>query len=232
MPKLLGGLTRVAADVLFPPQCALCSAGGTLLCDTCADALPRAEGQRCERCFAVLQVRTTCRGCMSDPPRFLQVRSAFSLRESARNLVHMLKYENLSSLGEPMGTLLAVQSEDDDESEVIVPVPLHRSRERERSYNQAELIARAFARLCERTLDAQAVRRIKATEPLASGTTREERRAIVAGAFAARPDRVEGRRVLLIDDVVTTGATLDSCAAALLDAGAAEVRCLTWARAD
>jgi predicted amidophosphoribosyltransferase len=76
------------------------------------------------------------------------------------------------------------------------------------------------------------MRRTRDTEPLAKTMRREERRAIVAGAFAARPDRVDGRRVLLVDDVVTTGATLDACARALLDAGAVEVRCLTWARAD
>jgi ComF family protein len=109
---------------------------------------------------------------------------------------------------------------------------LHPGRERARGYNQAAELAKQLAANAGVALDARAVRRARNTEPLAKTMHRAERQAIVEGAFAARRERVEGRRVLLVDDVVTTGATLNACARALLDAGAAGVRCVTWARAD
>jgi len=144
--------------------------------------------------------------------------------------VHQLKYEGLSALGEPMGALMAERLE--VACDLVVPVPLHRGRMRARGYNQAALLGRQIARSAGLRFDAEAARRTRATKPLAKTMHRDERRAIVAGAFAARPERVEGRRVLLVDDVATTGATLDACASALLDAGAADVRCVTFARAD
>jgi ComF family protein len=119
-----------------------------------------------------------------------------------------------------------------DAADLIVPVPLHPRRERSRGYNQAHELAKRLGHSAGIDVAVRAMRRTRDTEPLAKTMRREERRAIVEGAFAARPDRVDRRRVLLVDDVVTTGATLDACARALLEAGAAEVRCLTWARAD
>jgi ComF family protein len=116
--------------------------------------------------------------------------------------------------------------------DAVVPVPLHRGRERSRGYNQAAALAKHLAQRMDIAYEGGASRRIRPTAPLARTMHRDERRAIVAGAFTARHERVEGRGILLVDDVATTGATLDSCAAALLDAGARSVSCITWARAD
>jgi ComF family protein len=149
----------------------------------------------------------------------------------ARRLAHELKYEGLTSLAEPMAQLMAGAGTL-DAVDLVVPVPLYSRRERSRGYNQAHELAKRLGDSAGIAVDPRAMRRTRDTEPLAKTMRREERRAIVEGAFAARPDRVEGRRVLLVDDVVTTGATLDACARALLDAGAVHVRCLTWARAD
>jgi ComF family protein len=175
--------------------------------------------------------KNRCSHCVARPPRFTSLRSAFIMDEGARRLAHELKYEGMTALAAPMAALMADQLEA-ARVDVVVPVPLYPTRERARGYNQAAQVAGHLAACIDAPFDAHAARRVRNTEPLAKTMHREERRAIVAGAFAARPDRVEGRRVLLIDDVVTTGATLDSCAAALLDAGATDVRCLTWARAD
>jgi ComF family protein len=231
MVKIVEGLTRVAADLLFPPQCALCGAGGTLLCDGCSGALPLADGDRCDVCWMPVRRNALCAHCLADPPGFATLRAAFVMEEGARRLAHELKYEGMTSLAEPMARLMAAPFGDAG-SDLIVPVPLYPSRERSRGYNQAAELARHLAPLAGVVFDPRAVRRVRNTEPLAKTMHREERRAIVAGAFAARHERVDRRCVLLVDDVVTTGATLDACAGALLDAGAAEVRCVTWARAD
>lgn len=153
------------------------------------------------------------------------------MEEGARHLTHELKYNGMTALAEPMARLM-LERLSLDGAGVVVPVPLHRGRERSRGYNQASVLATHLARALGAPCAPRAVRRVRATAPLAKTMRREERRAIVAGAFAAFRERVEDRDVLLVDDVVTTGATLDSCAGALVAAGARSVRCATWARAD
>jgi ComF family protein len=229
--NVLSGISKIAADLLFPPSCALCDAGGALLCDACADALPRADGHRCERCWMPIGRDAICQHCIETPPAFTSIRAAFAMEDGARRLAHELKYDGLTSLAEPMARLMhaAVAIADVD---IVVAVPLHRGRERSRGFNQSHELARHLAELAGLPCEGHAMRRTRDTEPLAKTMHREERRAIVEGAFAARAERVDGRRMLLVDDVVTTGATLDACARALLEAGAAEVRCVTWARAD
>jgi ComF family protein len=231
MPNVFNVATRIAADLLFPPQCALCDAGGTLLCDACADALPLADGARCERCWMPVRGGALCQHCVDDPPAFTSIRAPFVMEGGARRLAHELKYDGLTALAEPMARLMALDVAATP-VDVVVPVPLYPSRLRSRGYNQAAELARHMARAASLPCDPQALRRARNTAALAKTMHRDERRAIVAGAFGARPQRVDGRRVLLVDDVVTTGATLDACASALLDAGAASVCCVTWARAD
>jgi ComF family protein len=114
--------------------------------------------------------------------------------------------------------------------DVIVPVPLHPRRLRERGYNQATLLAQVLGRRMERPVRAKAVERVRNTRSQMR-LDAAERRSNVAGAFRSLDDRVSGRRILLIDDVCTTGATLDACAKALQEAGATWVHALTLARA-
>jgi ComF family protein len=231
MPNVLSRATRLATDLLFPPRCGLCGEDGSLLCDRCIDGLPPADGERCERCWMPVRHDALCAHCVHAPPAFASLRAAFVMDAGARRLAHELKYEGLTSLAEPMGQAmfdrLARPSAD-----LVVPLPLHRSRERARGYNQAALLAREIARLAGLPLDAGAARRVRATAPLVKTMHREERLAIVRGAFTAKRDAVEGRAILLVDDVVTTGATLDACSEALIAAGAIQVNCMTWARAD
>ncbi len=227
MAKVLEAVSRIAVDLLFPAQCVLCGRGGSLLCEPCADALPRAGGNRCGRCWRP-SGRAICGDCLAEPPAFESVRAAFVMDGEARRLVHQLKYQGQSALGEPMARLMCELPEAD----LVVPVPLHRGRQRSRGYNQAAEVAKHIARGAGLAYDDRAARRVRATAPLARSQGRDERRRIVQGAFAGARERVEGRRILLVDDVVTTGATLDACSRALLDAGANVVRCVTFARAD
>jgi ComF family protein len=230
MSSVLERASRLALDLLFPPQCALCRTGGELLCAFCAATLPLAGGPRCDRCWDDIQSGSMCPQCLASQLAFTSVRAPFTHDAGARQLVHLLKYENLTSLAEPMARLM-VGACHPTRIDLVVPVPLHRGRERSRGYNQAVLLARHLARDMRVEIDPRASRRVRATKPLAHSMSRDERRDIVRGAFSARRERTEGRRILLIDDVVTTGATLNACATALLEVGALEVHALAFVRA-
>jgi ComF family protein len=227
--SLLNRAARAALDLLYPPQCALCGRAGALLCEDCAALLTPAAGMRCRHCWMPGPAR--CRHCASEPPAFEALRAAYVMEGGARRLAHELKYEGMTALAEPMA-LLMDQALDARDFDVVVPVPLHARRERSRGYNQAALLAQALASLRESTYDRVAARRTRDTLPLAKTMHRDERRRIMRGAFQAIPERVDRRRVLLVDDIATTGATLDECARAMLAAGAASVTCAVWARAD
>jgi len=150
-----------------------------------------------------------------------------------REAVHALKYNHLSALARPMGELMAEYVKTEKlPVDLAVPVPLFGRRQRLRGYNQSALLARELARLDGLSLAGRGLSRRRDTPPQARSVDAEARRRNVAGAFAADGHRVEGRRVLLVDDVMTTGATLDSCARALLQGGAASVWALTFARED
>jgi ComF family protein len=231
MLEIVSKATRLAADLLVPAQCALCGRMGEMLCEACADELPRAVEPRCHRCWLPVRYPKLCGHCAERRPAFSELRAAFVMDDGARRLAHELKYEGMTALAEPMARRML------DEitvggADLIVPVPLHRSRQRARGYNQAAMLAREIGKLTSIEADERAVRRVRDTVPLVKTMHRDERLAIMRGAFEAGRERVEGRRILLLDDVATTGATLDSCARALREAGARDVRALTWARAD
>jgi ComF family protein len=148
-----------------------------------------------------------------------------------RKLIHEFKYSGVTPLAGKLGPLLSGALPREQKFDVIVPMPLHWRKRLERGFNQSELLAKF---LSERTGIPVAVglRRRKSTAPQA-GLTRAQRRTNVAGAFEVdQRDRIDGRHVLLIDDVLTTGATASACAAVLKRAGARRVTVLTLARAD
>jgi ComF family protein len=230
MPGVLERASRVALDLLFPPQCAICRAGGSVLCEYCIATLPLADAPRCVRCWDGVKHGSLCVRCATAPTAFESVRAPYAHEDGARELVHELKYGNLTSLAEPMAREMAPMAAA-FAPDVMVPVPLHGGRERSRGYNQSALLAKAIGRETGIAVDAKAARRVRATKPLVQAMSPEERAAIVDGAFRAEGARVGGRRVLLVDDVVTTGATLGACARAVLDAGATSVVAVTFVRA-
>jgi ComF family protein len=148
-----------------------------------------------------------------------------------RALIHLFKYRRVRTLAAPLGKLLARALPLDQAFDVIVPLPLHWRKRWQRGFNQAELLAREISRRTNTPVE-NALRRVHNTAAQA-GLTSSKRRLNVSGAFQAkRPAVIDGRRVLLIDDVMTTGATAASCARALRRAGARQVTLLTLARAD
>ncbi len=229
----MGRFGQAALELLFPSRCLGCERGGTFLCDTCVESLPRADAPRCSRCWSPQPSVSLCPECYAAPPPFDGLRSAFVYRGVARSLVRGLKYRGMTSLAQPMASLLAEVALDFDlESDIIVPVPLSGLRHRTRGYNQASELAKHLGRELDVPMRPRALERSRHTPPQARTADAMERRRNVRGAFRSEDPAVEGNRVLLVDDVTTTGATLAACAEALQRGGADSVWCLTFARED
>ncbi|MGH9542305.1 MAG: ComF family protein [Terriglobales bacterium] len=172
-----------------------------------------------------------CLECRFDPPEYDSAYCAAHYRRVPRALVHLLKYERVRTVAPWMAAALDTAKLPVSGVDLVVPVPLGPGRGRRRGFNQSEAIARHLARRRGWRLAARALARRRETLPQA-GLSAEERKENVRGAFRARAELVAGRRVLLVDDVLTTGATARACAVALKSAGARAVRVAAFARAD
>jgi ComF family protein len=219
---------RFVLDVLYPPSCALCKTAGAFLCDRCEASLPCAGGERCERCWLPLQ-QPHCERAFA----FTALRSCYRYGGDVRKLIYGLKFSRRSSLAEPLGERLgALIQEHDLDADGLVPVPLPRARRHERGYNQAAELAKAAGRsIALPVLDV--LERVNTPSTQARAATAEQRWRNVQGIFGLkRGANVGGRNLLLVDDIATTGATLDACARVLLTSGAASVVAVTVARED
>jgi ComF family protein len=225
-------LGRAALDLLYPPRCAVCGRHGDFLCAACYDGLPLADGPRCDACWLPASWGD-CRACAQHEPAFTALRSAFRYVDDVRTLVHAFKYGGQSSLAPSLAApMLDAYVSGGLHAEVIVAVPMTGLRQRRRGYNQAALLARQLSRALDLPYS-DALRRRGFAGQQARSSGADERRRNVAGVFSvAKPQAIEYQRVLLVDDIATTGATLDACARSLLDAGARDVVALTLARED
>jgi ComF family protein len=202
-----------------------------------ASVTPLAAASQCVQCgvpfenAAPLHGTGLCGLCRRGATKLDWCRGYGAYEGTLRHLIHLLKYGGLEPLARPLGARLAGVLAAAGRVDVIVPVPLHRSRRHSRGFNQVELLAAELSRVSGVPCDAGVVRRDRATETQ-TGLTHRERRLNVQGAFRVRkPQAVAGRHVALIDDVITTGATVAACARALKEAGAARVVVLALARA-
>jgi ComF family protein len=172
-----------------------------------------------------------CGLCRLGLNRFDAAYSFGAYQDTLRKLIHLFKYGRIRPLARPLGALLGASIPSGETFDAIVPMPLHWWRRWRRGFNQSELLAQEIARRCGVAV-VEAVRRKRPTAPQA-GLSNSGRRENVAGAFEVRrPERVRGLRVALVDDVLTTGATANACAAALKRAGAKRVTLLVLARVD
>lgn len=222
----LGRLREQAIDTVYPPRCAGCGRRGWWVCNEC---LPRAQALArpwCDRCGAPVNAEDGCAGLH---PALRVVRSAVWYEGWPRKAITQFKYEGESARARHLAELLVPMVDDFPADAMLTPVPLHRRRERDRGYNQAAFLAEALARPTGRHTS-QVLARAEETRQQV-GLAAEQRRANVLGAFAIREGAdARGRSFVLIDDVMTTGATLGECAAVLDRAGAAFVGALTVAR--
>ncbi len=231
---------RMALDVALPPLCPACrepvgQAAG--LCASCWSKLSPIERPYCER-LGIPFVYDPGPGILSmqaiaDPPAYRKARAAVRYDDVARALVLALKYGDRLDLAPTMGRWMGRAGRELlAETDLIVPVPLHWRRLWARRFNQSALLAKAIGEMAGIAVAHEALRRTKAT-PQQVGLSKPERALNVQGAFGVRPDGkadIAGRRMLLVDDVLTSGATVDACARALLRAGAAQVDVVVFAR--
>ncbi len=230
---MVGRLGHAVLEFVFPSRCVGCARSGSFLCDACVDELPRADSPRCWRCWRPQNRFELCPECHAAPPPFESLRSAFVYEGTVRQLVRGLKYRGMTALAEPMAGLLAEAAlEFDMETDLIVPVPLSGLRHRTRGYNQASELAKHLGRELDAPIRPRALERVRHTPPQARTADAAQRRRNVQGAFRSEDPAVEGNRILLVDDVTTTGATLAACADALNRVGAQSVSCLTFATED
>ncbi len=243
---LTSTLYDAALALVYPQACAVC--GGSVesrhdgvACETCwkTTRLFSDEDTLCWKCGAFTRAHASedrkksirCGQC--DEDSFTAARACGFYEGALRASVLELKRQPHVTVRLEHLMLAAFQREPMNSADLIIPVPLHPNRERERGFNQAALLARELARLSKLPLDEHSVVRRVQTGRHRAGMDSRARRESVAAAFAVRhPDAIAAKRVLLIDDVFTTGATVSACAAALKDAGAEKVFVLTMARAS
>jgi ComF family protein len=217
-------------DLLFPPICAGCRTAGSVWCVACRAAVQPVEPPWCEKCGEPNTPTGLCSKCCAQPLRIEQIRSVALFLGPLRQGIHRFKYERWASLADPFGTLLAdFWRMNHLTADWLIPVPLHPSRERDRGYNQSNLLAQRLAAQVSVPVSARGLRRTRVTA-VQMELNAAQRKENVSGAFACVDERVRGTRVMIIDDVCTTGATLDACAEALLKTGAKSVMGLTLAR--
>jgi ComF family protein len=230
-PHALARACTAALMALFPARCLGCGRRGAAFCSACWADLPRLRPPLCPRCSRPERSGTRCRDCQRAGPALTAVRAACVYGGPVGLAVRRLKYSQERHLVEPLAALLQESLESRPIAvDALVPVPLDAARGRDRGYNQATLLAAPVASALGVALAPGWLRRTRATRPQV-GLSGRERRANVRGAFACpEPAAVAERRVLLVDDVMTTGATLEACAEALVAAGAAGVWGLVVAR--
>jgi ComF family protein len=229
LPRL-SRIKGMALDLLFPRWCVGCGREGDFICPSCLKSLPRIMPPLCPRCGLPQSNADLCPGCRGGQAEIDGIRAPFRFDGVVRRAVHQLKYQNLRALAGLLAQLLSEYLLTNPlPGEVLVPVPLHPQRLRERGYNQSRLLAGELGKLAGLPVVDDCLVRERHSLPQARTASVAERRGNVAGAFACRY-RLEGGPVILIDDVATTGATLDACARALKEAGAASVWGLVLAR--
>lgn len=236
-------LFRAFLDILFPPLCHVCRtyAPGDEeihLCTDCREKVELIRSPLCPVCgvpFATEDgIYHPCGPCLTDCPPFARARSAVRFEGPMQELIHRFKYGKKIHLARILGLLTARALADfagDAASDCIVPVPLHRTRLRERGFNQSQLLGHMLAKRWSIPLSIHNLRRVRWTEPQV-GLSAFERARNVRGAFAvANPALFRDKRLLLVDDVYTTGSTVEECARTLMRAGTHEVCVITVARA-
>lgn len=237
LSTLLTKTGQTLSDLLFPPKCVHCKADDSWLCQTCLSKISFITATVCQRCGTPPPVNHStpqpCEQCKNNPLHYIDgIRVAsFFENNPIRSAIHYLKYRDHKAIAAALGQILVdTYRRYHLSTDVIVPVPLHSSRVKERGYNQSELLTQQLGNLLGLPVNTTTLWRTRKTKSqMKLGAA--ERHKNVANAFACTDNQLANRRVLLVDDVCTTGSTLDACAAALKMSGVDSVWGLTLAKA-
>lgn len=234
----MGKAKDLFLDALFPNNIACLVCNKELnknthfsLCDACMQKLPRNNGKVCAKCGEQITSRSKyCLRCKGSKPKFDRCWSPLLYEGDVVKLIRNFKYHNQQYFAETLGNFLVEEYVLQGlECDFIVPVPLHKERKKQRGFNQAQLLAKQMNAMLGLPVVTEVLKRVKNTQTQTE-LTKQEREANVKKAFAVQNKQVlAGRTVLLVDDVYTTGSTLNECASELLHAGASKVFCLTLA---
>ncbi|HEY6815889.1 MAG TPA: ComF family protein [Croceibacterium sp.] len=236
----LAEATAPLVDLVFPPRCPSCGesiAAQDGLCTNCWSELAIPGEPACALCQrpfvgAAMAEGSVCAACLADPPRHDGIAAATLYNDASRKLVLAFKHGRKIALAPMLARLIAARLPDTEGEWLVVPVPLHPLRLWRRGFNQSALLAREIARLRGATLLVDGLVRRKRT-PVLGGLGKAARARALSGAIAARPRcraGLKGASVILVDDVMTSGATSDACVGALKRAGAARVVVACFAR--
>ncbi len=229
-------------DVLFPPACLSCGgipeiAPDDVFCSRCRDELVFLDGSLCTVCGLPFPDSPApdhlCANCIEKAPPYSIARSVFSYEGKILEAIHQFKYALNLAVGQALAGWMAkypFRGLHPETFDLLIPVPLHIKRLRQRGFNQALILAKGLSGAYDVDINFRCLSRRRETLTQ-TGLTRNQRQENVRGAFALKSEKdVAGKRILLIDDVLTTGATIGECARLLLKAGAADVGAVTLAR--
>lgn len=229
-------------DLFFPPVCLICRTRlacrqDVMFCHSCMDAISLAKEPFCTCCGRVFRNGAggshLCSDCLAGSYHFSKARSVFRYDDSTARLLHSFKYGGRTTALATFGALKKslAHLEELNDQDFIVPVPLHRNRLKERGFNQALLLAKVFFPDQKERIHPALMERCRWTVPQ-TGLKGKERRKNLKNAFKVKDRiRLEGKKILIVDDVFTTGTTVNECARTLKQAGAGDVQALTLARA-
>ncbi len=215
---------KAALDLLFPPYCIGCGREGNYICGFCKRELPYIYPPVCTICGRPLSADNQCPGCIGRQSVLDGIRAPFTFNGVIRHAVHELKYNNLRAAAPSLAAFLYEYLKGNPvPGDALVPVPVHHQRLRERGYNQSYLLARELGKHCGMPVVNDCLIRKIYIAPQARAASAADRFNNTLGAFTCIDERLKGKQVILIDDVSTSGATLNACAAALKSAGSVTV---------